>query len=70
MGGEDSESALANRVNAHCSYNNLNSPFSRRIIGDLDALLNEFNELLKSFKSHVHKLQSDHAIVINPDSSA
>ncbi|GFT84187.1 ATP-dependent DNA helicase [Nephila pilipes] len=34
----------------------------------LDALLNEHNELLKIFKSHMHKLESDnHAIVINPD---
>ncbi|GBP20921.1 hypothetical protein EVAR_80741_1 [Eumeta japonica] len=30
--------------------------------------LNEHNELLKIFKSHMHQLQSDnHAIVINPD---
>ncbi|XP_025203820.1 uncharacterized protein LOC112600731 [Melanaphis sacchari] len=68
MGGEDSETARANRVDAHCSYNNFNSPFARRIVGDLDVLLNEHNELLKLFKSHMHKLQSDnHAIVINPD---
>ncbi|GFV23358.1 uncharacterized protein TNCV_4780711 [Trichonephila clavipes] len=40
----------------------------RRIVGELDALLNEQNELLKLFKSHMHRLQSDnHAIVINPD---
>jgi len=56
MGGEDSESALANRVDARCSYNNLNSSFARPL------------ELLKLFKSHMRKLQSDnHAIVINPD---
>ncbi|GBN92567.1 hypothetical protein AVEN_168139-1, partial [Araneus ventricosus] len=68
MGGEDSERALANRVDARCDYHNLNSPFARRIVTDLDALLNEHNELLKLFKSHMHKLQSDnHAIVINPD---
>ncbi|GBL76140.1 hypothetical protein AVEN_234426-1 [Araneus ventricosus] len=68
MGGEDSERALANRVDARCDYHNLNSPFDRRIVTDLDALLNEHNELLKLFKSHMHKLQSDnHAIVINPD---
>lgn len=58
MGGED----------ARCGYNNLDSLFARRIVSDLDALLNEYNELLKIFKSHMHKLQSDnHAIVINPD---
>ncbi|XP_023224699.1 uncharacterized protein LOC111625712 [Centruroides sculpturatus] len=68
MGGEDSGSALANRVNARCHYNNLDSFFARRIVSELDALLNEHNELLKIFKSHMHKLQSDnHAIVINPD---
>lgn len=47
----DSESALANRVDARCRYNNLNSPSARRIVGELDALLNEHNELLKLFKS-------------------
>ncbi|VVC42897.1 Helitron helicase-like domain, partial [Cinara cedri] len=68
MGGEDSGSALANRVNARCDYNNLDSFYARRIVSELDALLNEHNELLKIFKSHMHKLQSDnHAIVINPD---
>ncbi|GFT79537.1 uncharacterized protein NPIL_395381, partial [Nephila pilipes] len=65
---EDSRSALANRVDARCGYNNLDSFFSRRIVSELDALLNEHNELLKIFKSHMHKLESDnHAIVINPD---
>lgn len=30
--------------------------------------MNEHNELLKIFKSHIYKLQSDkHAIVIKPD---
>lgn len=68
MGGEDSGSALANRVNARCDYNNLDSFFAKRIVSELDALLNEHNELLKIFKSHMHKLQNDnHAIVINPD---
>ncbi|XP_055600642.1 uncharacterized protein LOC129749634 [Uranotaenia lowii] len=68
MGGEDPDNALDNRVNTRCSYNNLNSPFARRIIGELDVLLNEHNELLKLFISHMHHLQSDdHAIVINPD---
>ncbi|CAG9827410.1 unnamed protein product [Diabrotica balteata] len=68
MGGEDSESALANHVNARCDYNNLDSFFARRIVSDFDALLNEHNDLLKIFKSHMHKLQSDnHAIVINSD---
>ncbi|XP_044588730.1 uncharacterized protein LOC123267907 [Cotesia glomerata] len=68
IGGEDSGSALANRVDAHCGYNNLDSFFTRRIVSELDALLNEHNELLKIFKSHMHKLESDnHAIVINPD---
>ncbi|XP_044577085.1 uncharacterized protein LOC123260163 [Cotesia glomerata] len=68
MGGEDSERALANRVDARCDFHNLNSPFARRIVSELDALLNEHNELLKFFKAHMHKLQSDnHAIVINPD---
>ncbi|XP_044593948.1 uncharacterized protein LOC123271618 [Cotesia glomerata] len=68
MGGEDSGSALANRVNARCDYNNLDSLYARRIVSELDALLNEHNELLKIFKSHMHQLQSDnHAIVINPD---
>ena len=56
------------RVDAHCAYNNLDSLFARRIVSDLDALLNDHNKLLKIFKSHMHKLQSDvHAIVINPD---
>ncbi|GIY66199.1 helitron_like_N domain-containing protein [Caerostris extrusa] len=60
--------ALANRVDARCGYNNLNSPFARRIVRELDALLNEHNELLKLFKSHMPKLLSDnHAIIINPD---
>lgn len=68
MGGEDTESALANRVDARLKYNNLNSQFARRILGELDDLLNEHNELLKLFKSHMHKLESDnHAIIINPD---
>ncbi|XP_044598377.1 uncharacterized protein LOC123274709 [Cotesia glomerata] len=68
MGGEDSGSALANRVNARCDYKNLDSLYARRIVSELDALLNEHNELLKIFKSHMHQLQSDnHAIVINPD---
>lgn len=63
MGGED-----INRVDARCGYNNLNSPNARRIVGQLDALLNERNELLKFFRSHMHELESDHhAIVINPD---
>ena len=45
----------------------LNSPETRHIVGELDALLNEHNELLKLFKSHMHKLQSEnHAFVINP----
>ncbi|CAG5009142.1 unnamed protein product [Parnassius apollo] len=40
----------------------------QRIVSELDGLLNEHNELLKIFKSHMHQLQSDnHAIVINPD---
>ncbi|XP_046868458.1 uncharacterized protein LOC124460904 isoform X2 [Drosophila willistoni] len=48
--------------------NHLNSPFATRIVSELDALLNEHNELLKLFKSRMHKLQSDnHAIFINPD---
>ncbi|GIY29824.1 helitron_like_N domain-containing protein [Caerostris darwini] len=52
----------------HNGYNNLNSPFARRIVRELDALLNEHNELLKLFKSHMPKLLSDnHAIAINPD---
>ncbi|GIX91042.1 ATP-dependent DNA helicase [Caerostris extrusa] len=39
-----------------------------RIVRELDALLDEHNELLKLFKSHMPKLLSDnHAIVINPD---
>ncbi|XP_044582393.1 uncharacterized protein LOC123263552 [Cotesia glomerata] len=68
MGGEDSGSALANRVNARCDYNNLDSLYASRIVSELDALLNEHNELLKIFKSHMHQSQSDnHAIVINPD---
>ena len=58
MGSED----------ARCAYNNLDLFFARRIVRDLDALLNEHNELLKIFKLHMHKLQSDsHAIVTNPD---
>ncbi|GIY55996.1 uncharacterized protein CEXT_700631 [Caerostris extrusa] len=68
MGGEDSERALANRVDARCGYNNLNSPFARRIVSEMDALLNEHNEMLKLFKSHMPKLLSDnHAIFINPE---
>lgn len=68
MGGEDSERALNNRVDARCGYNNLNSPFARRIVSELDDLLNENNELLKLFKSHMPNLLSDnHAIVIDPD---
>ncbi|XP_044596944.1 uncharacterized protein LOC123273568, partial [Cotesia glomerata] len=68
MGGEDSGSALTNRMNARCDYNNIDSLYARRIVSELDALLNEHNELLKIFKSHMHQLQSDnHAIVINPD---
>ncbi|GFS98386.1 uncharacterized protein NPIL_339591 [Nephila pilipes] len=68
MGGEDSRSALANRVDARCGNNNLDSFLARRIISELDVLLNEYNELLKIFKSHMHKLEGDnHAIVINPD---
>ncbi|GFT98206.1 ATP-dependent DNA helicase [Nephila pilipes] len=68
MGCEDSGSALAKRVDARCGYNNLDSFFARRIVSELDALLNEHNKLLKIFKSHMHKLESDnHAIVINPD---
>ncbi|CAD7001389.1 unnamed protein product [Ceratitis capitata] len=68
MGCENSGSALANRVNARCDYNNLDSLYSRRMVSELDALLNEHNELLKIFKSHMHQLQSDnHTIVINPD---
>lgn len=68
MGGEDSERALANRVDARCDNHHLNSLYARRIVSELDALLNEHNELLKVFKSHMHKLESDnHAIVINPD---
>ena len=63
MGGEDTS-----RVDARCSFNNLNSTNARRIVGELDVLLNEHNELLKFFKSHMHELQSDnHAIIINPD---
>ncbi|GIY85706.1 ATP-dependent DNA helicase [Caerostris extrusa] len=39
-----------------------------RIARELDALLNEHNELLKLFKSPMPKLLSDnHAVVINPD---
>ncbi|GIY81352.1 ATP-dependent DNA helicase [Caerostris darwini] len=68
MDGEDSERALANRLDARCGYNNLNSPFARRVARELDALLNDHNELLKLIKSHVPKLLSEnHAIVINAD---
>ncbi|GFW21459.1 ATP-dependent DNA helicase [Trichonephila clavipes] len=35
MGGEDSGSALANRVNARCDYNNLDSLYARRIVSEL-----------------------------------
>lgn len=62
MGGEDA------RVDARCEYNHFNSLFAKRIVGELDTLLNEHNESLKIFKSHLPKLQSDnHAIVISPD---
>ena len=60
------ERALANHVDALCGYNDLNSPEARCIVGELEALLNEHNELLKCFKSHMLELQSDnHAIIIN-----
>ncbi|VVC26252.1 Hypothetical protein CINCED_3A004097 [Cinara cedri] len=45
MGGEDSGSALANRVNVRCDYNNLDSFYARRTVSELDAILNEHNEL-------------------------
>ena len=55
----DPERELANRLDAHCSNNNLNSP-----------LYNENNKLLTFLKSHMHELQSaNHAIVINPDNT-
>ena len=53
LGGEDA------RMDARCAYNNIDLLFVWRIVGDLDALLNEHKELLKIFKSHMHKLQSD-----------
>lgn len=63
MGSEDIK-----YVNARCGHNNVNSLNASRIVGELDALLNEHNELLKFFIPHMHELQSDnHAIVINPD---
>lgn len=50
------------------TYSNLDSFFARRNASELDAVLNEHNELLKILKSHMHKLQCyNHAIVINPD---
>jgi len=53
---------------ARCGYNNLYSLFARRIVNDLDALLNEHNALLKILKSQIFISQSvNHAIVINPD---
>ena len=55
-------------MDVHCVHNNLDSLFARRIVGNLDALLNEHNELLKIFISHMHKLETNsHAVVINPD---
>uniref|UniRef100_A0A182HPH8 Helitron helicase-like domain-containing protein n=1 Tax=Anopheles arabiensis TaxID=7173 RepID=A0A182HPH8_ANOAR len=63
MGGDDN-----NRVDTRCSFTNLSSISARRIVYELDALLNEHNVLLNSFKSHMHELTSDnYAIVINPD---
>ena len=61
MGGEDvnhvdPECALANHVDARCGYNKLNLPEARHIISELGALLNEQNELLKFFISHMHEL--------------
>lgn len=56
MGGKVSKYPLAIRVDALCSYNNLNSSFAKRIVGELDTLLNEHNEFLKLFKSQMHKL--------------
>jgi hypothetical protein len=49
MGGEninrvDPERALANHVDELCGHNNINSPEARRIVGELDALLNEHSE--------------------------
>ena len=46
-------------MDARCAYNNQDSLFARRIVGDMDALLNEYNELLKILKSHIRKLQND-----------
>ncbi|XP_044592007.1 uncharacterized protein LOC123270134 [Cotesia glomerata] len=66
MDGEDSGSALANRVDASYGYNNLDSFFVRRIVSELDALLNEHNELLKILQPPLCT-SDNHAIVINPD---
>ncbi|XP_046869143.1 uncharacterized protein LOC124461691 isoform X4 [Drosophila willistoni] len=38
MGGEDSERALANRVNTRCNYNHLNSPFAHKLQSDNHAI--------------------------------
>lgn len=53
---------------ARCTYNNLNSPFARRVVCELYVFLNEHNEFLKLFKSHMHKLQIDnYGFFIHPD---
>ncbi|GFW03020.1 uncharacterized protein TNCV_156401 [Trichonephila clavipes] len=57
-----------------CNYRKIETPLEplngllidALSVSELNALLNEHNELLKFFKSYMHKLQSDnHAIVIN-----
>lgn len=67
MDGEDTESALANRVDVRRGYYsyNLNSHI---VPGASSASWTyyEHNVLLRFFKSRMHELQTDkHAIVIN-----
>ena len=47
----DTERVLSKRVDALCDYNNFNSLKDNRIVGELEALMNEHNELLKFLKS-------------------
>lgn len=52
---EDTESVLTNRLDTCCGNNNLNSNSARRIIDELDELLNDHNILLRFFKLHMHE---------------
>jgi len=59
MDGEDTEIAFTNCVDTRCDYCNFNSHSARRIIGELDELLNENNVGI------IEILQSTHAQITN-----